>query len=408
MNDELISVIVSIYNEDKYVERCINSIINQSYQKLDIILVDDGSVDDSVKICRKYAKIDKRINVVSKENGGLVSSRKMGILCAKGNVIVYMDGDDWLETNWIKNLYDLLISNDADIVIAGFKKDLNGLAKQYTNIVKAGVYERDKIEKEIVPKMMYSGRFFECGVYTYLWNKMFRKSIIEPAQLSVDNDIFIGEDAACVYPAILQAKKIVVTEMSEYHYCIRPNSAVRKKSDVNGIRKLQLLYKHLSDVFSNYECKDMLLNQLFYFYVGYITLMSELLILEYPVLPKTYPFGNIRSGTKVILYSAGAFGVHIYHQFTNNTRVQIVGWIDPFYDKYSEMDMDISSIDILKHKNFDYVIIASIDAGFIEESKKILSQNEINSNCVITIHDYFYDIVLFSEKMISSMGENYE
>lgn len=408
MNKELISVIVSIYNEEKYVERCIKSIIRQSYEKLDIVLVDDGSVDDSAKICRRYTQMDKRINFICKENGGLVLSRKTGILSAKGDVVVFVDGDDWLEPDWIANLYDLMRNHNADMVIAGFKKDLNGSVKTYTNAIEPGVYERGEIENKIIPRMMYSGRFFECGIYTYLWNKMFRKNIVKPNQLRVKDEIFMGEDAACVYPSILQANKIVITEMVDYHYCIRPNSIVRKKVDMNDIKKLEIFYKYLRDIFSDHKFKDILLGQLFYFYAGFITLMSECLILEYPVLPKTYPFGHIEEGSKVAIYSAGAFGIRIHRQFINKTALEIEGWVDPYYHKYAEMNMTVDSVDMLKEKKVDYVIIASIDAGFVEDSIGILKQSGIDADRIITIQDHFNEIVSFGKKMISDMENNNE
>ena len=101
MNEELISIIVPVYNVEEYLKECIDSIINQTYKRIEIILVDDGSTDKSGKICDDYAKIDKRIKVVHKENGGLSDARNVGISVSSGKYIAFVDSDDWVEKNYV-------------------------------------------------------------------------------------------------------------------------------------------------------------------------------------------------------------------------------------------------------------------------------------------------------------------
>ena len=104
MNEELISIIVPVYNVEEYLKECIDSIINQTYKRIEIILVDDGSTDKSGKICDDYAKIDKRIKVVHKENGGLSDARNVGISVSSGKYIAFVDSDDWVEKTMYKNV----------------------------------------------------------------------------------------------------------------------------------------------------------------------------------------------------------------------------------------------------------------------------------------------------------------
>lgn len=401
LNGELISVIVAVYNEEQYVGRCIESIIKQSYTNLDIVLVDDGSTDSSLKECESYAKKDSRIQVIHKENGGLVSSRKAGILAAKGEIVVYVDGDDWIEEQWIEMLYNQLKHNCADIVIAGFVKEINGATKHYVNKIAQGVYEKQDIKDRVIPKMMYTGEFFECGVYTYLWNKMFRKEIVLPSQLAVKDEIVIGEDASCVYPAILNASRIVITENAGYHYCIRPNSVVRAQTSENAVHKLRVFYEHMQGIIYESKYRESLSEQLFYFYAYLLVMMSDRLVLQHSELPGTFPYRIPGNKKKVVIYSAGAFGMHIYHQFRSETELDVVAWVDEFYSEYSKLGFEVCSLEELSNIDYDYIIIASVDKNYVQKAKIILKQSGIDMRKVLTVQEHYAEVELFVEKHLA-------
>ena len=126
-----LSVIVPIFNVEKYLPQCVESILNQTYNKLEIILVDDGSTDSCGAMCNDYAKRDKRVKVLHKNNGGLVSARKAGIEIAQGNYITYVDGDDWLSPNTYEVLMRYILETKADIVTAGFIEDFRTAQRNY-------------------------------------------------------------------------------------------------------------------------------------------------------------------------------------------------------------------------------------------------------------------------------------
>jgi len=118
--NELISIIVPIYNVEIYLEKCLNSIINQTYKNIEILLINDGSSDNSLRICKKYQKKDKRIVLINKKNGGLSSARNAGIDKASGNYLLFIDSDDYIEIDMIEKLYNNIKSNNADISICNF------------------------------------------------------------------------------------------------------------------------------------------------------------------------------------------------------------------------------------------------------------------------------------------------
>ena len=115
---ELISIIVPIYNTDCYLRQCLDSIINQSYKNFEVLLINDGSVDDSVMICKEFAEKDSRICYFEKENGGVSSARNLGLKNVKGNYITFVDSDDWVEENYLEVLYNALKENEVDISIS--------------------------------------------------------------------------------------------------------------------------------------------------------------------------------------------------------------------------------------------------------------------------------------------------
>lgn len=146
MEKPLISVIVPIYMIDRYVGICIESIINQTYRNLEIILVDDGGKDRCLEICDLYERKDERIKVIHKPNGGLVSARKAGLQQSNGAYISYVDGDDWIGPGFIEGLYTAAETSNEDMVCAGFTRDLFTQSEHFTNAISSGIYEGDRLK----------------------------------------------------------------------------------------------------------------------------------------------------------------------------------------------------------------------------------------------------------------------
>ena len=142
MNNLLVSIIIPVYNSEAFLDRCIQSVINQSYKNLEIILVNDGSPDSSKQICDNYAAIDNRIKVIHKNNGGLVSSRKAGLKLSTGDYVLYIDGDDWIELNLIEHYIDQVLKFNADVVVSSHMVNLEGRTDTLKNSLPTGVYEK--------------------------------------------------------------------------------------------------------------------------------------------------------------------------------------------------------------------------------------------------------------------------
>ena len=249
-----LSVIVAIYNSEKYLQRCIDSILRQTYRDFELILVDDGSVDRSLEICKEYAKTDERIRIERKANGGCVSARKEGVKAAKGNYVTFVDSDDWIEDDWFEKLSSTVQAHNADILIAGFKIDDGEKIIEVRNEIEDGIISGESDLKRFKEMMLFSGKFFSFGVYPSVWNKLYRASIIKNVIPTVDESITMGEDVALSYPCMERADIIeVVNSFTEYHYCINKDNsqAMTRVYEASYFEKVYKVYEQLEQKIRN-------------------------------------------------------------------------------------------------------------------------------------------------------------
>ncbi len=243
----LFSIIVPVYKVEKYLKCCVESILTQSYTDFEVILVDDGSPDNCPKMCDEYAEKDKRVKVVHKQNGGLVSARKAGLKASSGEYIVNIDGDDCIKEDYLKEFANAIAKHNADIVCVGFVEHFEGIEKENKDFNGLeGFYDRERIEKEIFPILLES----KSGVSfsSTICMKAFRKAIYEPVQLSVDDAIVMGEDYACVKPCIYKANSIYVSSKCLYSYRYNPKSITKNKKafDMYGVEKrINVIKSHI-------------------------------------------------------------------------------------------------------------------------------------------------------------------
>ncbi len=228
-----VSIIVPVYNVEKYLRTCIDSILAQTFRDFEVILVDDGSKDSSLQICREYAQNDKRIKVIHQENGRQTKARKTGLRQARGKYVYFVDSDDWLEPNLLDVAYKAAKKDNSDIVIFDSYFNYTNYQIPISQSIPAGVYDRQGLIKHVYPKMIYSGRFFYFGVYAAMWTKLMRRSIVVPNMMNVDERIRIGEDGVTSYAAMLDAQRVTVLKGQHlYHY--RDNNVSITRSYYDG------------------------------------------------------------------------------------------------------------------------------------------------------------------------------
>lgn len=224
---KLISIIVPIYKVEKYLDKCINSIVNQTYRHLEIILVDDGSPDKCGNICDEYAKRDKRIIVIHKENGGLSDARNAGLDIATGNYITCIDSDDYVSIDYIEYLYNLIEKSKADVSVCNMKLIFQDKKTDYRII---SDYEKIFTPEEAIKTMLYQSDFDNSA-----WGKLFKSNLFKDIRFP-KNKLF--EDFAIMYKLISNTRKIIYGSKQKYFYIIREDSIMKKEFN---LKKMDLI-----------------------------------------------------------------------------------------------------------------------------------------------------------------------
>lgn len=251
---DMISIIVPIYNASKTLNKCIESILNQSIDKFELLLINDGSKDDSVKICETY-KYDSRVKIYSFENSGVSSTRNKGIELANGKYICFVDADDYCETDHLKELYNSMISSGSELVVCGVNKiKNNGQIIDSSNIQSTFKLSKEESLKDI---------FYYKYIRAYVYNKMFLKEIIEKHNIRFKEEIFISEDLLFCIEYITKINTYVHLVPSNSYYYVQHEASVinqRENDNVNYSSKWETEIDALDNIrntipisLSNYE-----------------------------------------------------------------------------------------------------------------------------------------------------------
>lgn len=232
MKEELVSIIIPVYKVEKYLKECLESVVNQTYKNLEIILVDDGSPDSCGKICDEYAKIDKRVKVIHKENGGVSSARNAGLDVASGSYISFVDSDDVIEKRFIETLYHMCVENNCDIATCDYERFKINMEeeKKFVNNI------------EIMSPYEMQNRLFvedESTKVVVVWSKLYKKYLFDNMKFVSGK---IHEDEEMIYKILYFCKtNIVKSDLHLYHYRENLNSIIGKKFNVE---RLDILYAY--------------------------------------------------------------------------------------------------------------------------------------------------------------------
>lgn len=220
-------MVVTVYNKAPFVNRCVNSILAQTYRDMELIIVDDGSTDNSGGLCDAYQAEDTRVRVIHQERRGATAARLAGTEAALGEYIHHADGDDWLEPDMESALMAAADETGADIVITGYIDERSG-KRWPAGTIPAGVYGLGALERDVFPYMMESRGEGTMGLYSSLWTCAARRTLIEPILRGVDPSLKRGEDSLCLYQAVTRARRAVILGGSYYHYCQNPASVTAR------------------------------------------------------------------------------------------------------------------------------------------------------------------------------------
>ena len=238
MENKKVSIIVPVYNVELYIEDCLNSLLNQTYSNYEIILINDGSTDNSIEICSKYS--NKKIKIFNQNNKGVSIARNVGISLATGQYIMFVDADDMVSKNYIENLITSIEETNTDMVVCGYTKEKTELVhKKNSQEIKGEIINANTMLENMMENNLQEG---------YLWNKIFKKSIINDNSLEFKEGVNVWEDLYFVIEYLSKSNKIFTINEKLYYYRTREGSAVNRKETatdlVGKIKILELIMKN--------------------------------------------------------------------------------------------------------------------------------------------------------------------
>lgn len=224
MRNELISIIVPIYNVENYLRQCLDSILDQTYEHFECLLINDGSPDNSADICKEYVDKDARFHYFEKANGGLASARNLGIKQSKGQFITFIDSNDWIELDYLEVLYSKIKEYNTDFVISSYNKfDMDEYCF-YLHIWDQDYYEKIWTSQELLTQLPNLENY--DGSYTVSWGKLFKRSLFD--EILFNEQRKFGEDFECSFKLYLTMSSCLYIHKALYNYRVHSESMLGK------------------------------------------------------------------------------------------------------------------------------------------------------------------------------------
>ena len=245
---KLVSIIVPVYNAEKHLDECVKSIISQTHKNIEVLLIDDGSSDNSAGMCDNYAATDERVKAIHKKNGGVSSARNSGLDIARGDYVFFLDSDDFLDKECLAQLLEDSVANDSDLVFCSYTAKTNEVVSISDENIPRIVHPqlRDKIFFDFVARFCYSKHYIRSAV----WGILYKKSLVE--KIRFNRCITIGEDLVFLLHALFRSE--VITSISRPLYFYRINNLSATRTYKKNYLKSQLhLYPELSTLFEPYD-----------------------------------------------------------------------------------------------------------------------------------------------------------
>ncbi len=379
----LLTVIVTVYNVEAYINQCIESVMNQTYQNLQIILIDDGSVDDSGNICDTYADKDERIQIVHKKNAGLIAARRQGVEMAKGDLISFVDGDDCIDPNMYECMIDAYKNEKADMITSGMIWEWESRTEVLYDNIEEGIYIKEEIQNKIFPRLMSDMVNERQGITASVCNKLFNPVLLNQVICSIDPELTLGEDGAITYSFAVCADKIRIMNQSWYHYRQRDNS-MRISHGLGSFEKLYRLKTNLMNNLKVCGFEFVMENQI----NGYVKhflldVVRDVYDMNLNTITHVFPYEKIPKNSKVILYGAGTMGKSYWKCLQSGEYADLAAWVDRDYTRYQLSGLPVESVERVACQNYDYIIIAIEKENIAKEVEEMLLSYGVDKKKIV-------------------------
>lgn len=240
MNENLVSIIVPVFNAEKYICRCLDSISSQTYINFEVILIDDGSTDISGHICDDYSQKDKRFRVIHQENSGVASARQIGLEESQGEYVIHADPDDWVEPNWIEVLYNTAVKEGTDITMCDFIREEKNASK---------VVRQKPTSLHTVDIL---NDFLTGTLWGICWNKLVRKDCFKLFDTQFIKEMNLWEDLYVFTDLVLKGATVSYVSLPLYHYdCFSNSESIVRKPSLKHIYSMKIYIKHFEKFLSD-------------------------------------------------------------------------------------------------------------------------------------------------------------
>lgn len=386
---DLISIIVLAYKVEQYLEKCIQSIQNQTYENLEILLICKDSDDNCSLICDRYANKDPRIIVIYQKDSGVDAARKLGIRNATGKYIGYVDGDDWIEADMYEKLHGFATIYNVDVVESGVIDMWESVEKKRIPYFAEGCYKGSDFEENIEPRLLCSDKFFQHGVSGYMWSKLFLKSSLEKYQLmsGLLNDYI--DDIMVSLPCIAHTKSIYITHSCYYHYRAHADNGKRMIKKDEGLKFVQC-YPGIFERFKGTLLCEKNDKQIQYFMMYWLLLRTPEVFDDLNKNDFLIPFGGVERKSRIVLYGAGMAGRFMNNYIQSVQECKLVCWVDQHFESIKG-ELEICDPKKIAEVEFDYVVISIMRANAVSEVMRYLDNLKIASTNILWIEQKYID-----------------
>ena len=375
-----ISIIIPIYNTERYLSDCLDSVINQTIQDIEIICVNDGSTDNSAQIIEEYALKDNRIKVLHKENGGQTSSRRAGLELATGEYIGFVDSDDWIDSDMYEKMLSIAERYQVDMVSSGYYLEGNYTTK-HLDTVEYGLYDADNIQ-DLRDNTIYCVQRKETGLRGSMCCKIFKRNILMDTIKMVPDSISIAEDKMSVITYMLYCNSAYVMPEAFYHWVIHQGSMSRR-ADENYLVNVNEVYKYLISLYSHKNFSEQMRTQAEIYIMELLVLgMNKRLGFTHTNVFRVDPswMDSIPQGSKIIIYGGGDLGEQYIRQLNRRKDIVLVKYLEfeiPTYDELSALKFDYILITIKNRTKANDVKEQFVKLGINEDKILWFEQPEV-------------------------------
>lgn len=382
MKKKALTVIIPLYNQQKYIEQCLKSVLNQNFKDIEVLVIDDGSTDDSFSICNRIAQSDHRVRIIHQENKGLSEARKTGIINCDTEYITFVDADDFILENAYEYASEAMEKN-VDMIFFEIARyyDKNNIKIEH-HVLQDRYYDKKEIEQEIYPRLIWDFKRNVPGIECSLCVRVLRKNLLLNAYNIIDDrSLYYGEDAIITYYSSFLMNSLCVISECYYMHRQRKNSvAPYIKSDEFYSKIFEvynLLKENLEPIFNIADIKK----QLDYWFM-YSVNLKKMIYDDYNYIRDfLFPFNQVEKDSTIVLYGAGEVGKTYYSQIMKLCYCKEIIWVDRNADYIN--NKNVHNVDEINFHDYDKVVIAIENKKICEQVKKQLISNNIADDKIV-------------------------